>query len=217
MKPNCVLTTATSILIAGFICLSITSCVKRSQQYKGCIRPPDPFYKIDGNVKLALDNTISLLEARAGLDVVDVIPPSARTLEMIGFLSCVARQDGLIKDDDKLIEYTRLLGDIASGNVKQSYVSHKGTLSALQSHLDKSQEANFSLNLDAATPNLKQFWVEGIAAKTWQLWFQKMCSKYAACLECEPNGESIKTQITIRGTSKLREVNYEGETFWGCP
>jgi len=210
------------VLAAIFIllCLGIFLFFARTKVLKApkdeCGHPPGPFYGNSVNVDLALKNTFAVLRGNADPKVIDVIPPEARTLEMIGYLSCKAQKSGLISTNEELREYAALLGDIARGNPIHRYVRHFGTLFSLQNHLRKSSEVSFSLVLDPSTPGLQKFWVDEITAKTWPSWFQKMCSQYAACLECEPAGENIKTQITIRATSDLREINIDGASYLTC-
>jgi hypothetical protein len=209
------------VLAAAVLCLIIFLFITRTKVLKApedeCGHPPGPFYGNSVNVDLALKNTFAVFRGNADPKVIDVIPPEARTLEMIGYLSCKAQKSGLISTNEELQEYTALLGDIARGNPVHRYVRHFGTLLSLQNHLRKSPEVSFSLVLDPSTPGLQKFWVNEITAKTWPRWFQKMCSQYAACLECEPAGENIKTQITIRTNSDLREINIDGVIYLTCP
>ena len=207
--------------IVVVICLIVFILVTRTKVSSPpddeCGSPPGPFYGSAVNVDIALKKTLAVFKGSAEPKVIDVIPSEARTLEMIGYLSCKAQKSGLISTNEELREYTALLGDIARGNPIKHYVRHFGTLLSLQNHLRKSQEVNFSLVLDSSTPSLQEFWVDEISAKTWPIWFQKMCSQYSTCLECEPSGKNIKTQLSIRGTSNLKEIKIEGATYFGCP
>jgi hypothetical protein len=209
------------VLAAIVLCPTVFLCVTCTKVFKPpedeCGYPPGPFYGNSVNVDLALKNTFAVFRGNADPKVIDVIPPEARTLEMIGYLSCKAQKSGLISTNEELREYTALLGNIARGNPIHRYVRHFGTLLSLQNHLRKSPEVNFSLVLDPSTPGLQKFWIDEITAKTWPRWFQKMCSQYAACLECEPAGENIKTQVIIRTTSDLREINIDGVIYLTCP
>jgi len=206
--------------IVVVVCLIVFAIFFRVKVYQApgdeCGRPPGPFYGSAANVDVALKKTLAVFRGEAEPKVIDVIPPDARTLEMIGYLSCKAQKAGLISTNEELRNYTALLGDIARGNPIKPHVRHFGTLLSLQNHLSKSSEADFTLVLDPATPSLKDFWVEEIRAKTWPRWFQKMCSRYSSCIECEPTAQDIETKVIIRGTSRLREVKIDGVSYIGC-
>lgn len=181
-----------------------------------CVPPPNPFFASAANIEVALTETIKVLKAQALPKVLDVIPVNARGLEMIGFLTCRAKEQGLITSATELKEYTELLGRIQTGNPIQPYVRHHGELANLEKHLRTTPADNFSLTLTDSKGLLARLEVDELAAKDWPSWFRKFCVRYSACAVCSPSGDKITDSITLSATDKLIEVTSASRPVVSC-
>ena len=181
-----------------------------------CIQPPGPFFASAANIEVALTESIKVLKAQAVPKVLDVIPQDARTLEMIGFLSCKAREQNLIKSSAELFEYTKLLGDIQAGKSIAPYVRHLGSLANLEKHLRTTPTDNFALLLSDTRGLLNRLDVDELAARDWPSWFGKFCTRYSGCLVCSPEGDAIRDKVTVSAAAKLKEVEFEGKRSVKC-
>lgn len=181
-----------------------------------CVPPANPFFASAANVEIALTQTIKVLKAQALPKVLDVIPASARGLEMIGFLTCRAREQGLITSATELKEYTELLGRIQAGSPIAPYVRHHGELANLEKHLRTTPEDNFSLILNDSKGLLARLEVDELAARDWPSWFRNFCVRYSACAVCSPSVEKITDNITLSATDKLMEVTSGSKPVVSC-
>lgn len=174
-------------------------------QPEACIPPPNPFFASSANIEVALTETIKVLKAQAAPRVLDVIPQEARTLEMIGFLTCKAKAQNLIKTAPELLEYTKLLGDIQAGKSLAPRVRHFGSLANLERQLRTTPADNFSLVLSDQTGLLARLSVEELHARDWPSWFKEFCVRYSGCLTCSPEANAISTRVTVTVAGKLEE------------
>ena len=181
-----------------------------------CVPPPIPFFASSANVEIALTESIKVLKAQANPNVLDVIPKNARGLEMIGFLSCRAREQGLIKTAQELNEYTELLGRVQTGRVIQPFVRHLGSLALLEKHLRTTPDDKFSLSLSDPKGVLARFDVDELAAQDWQSWFRKFCKHYSGCIACSPDGDAIKEDIKVSATAGMAEIDRDGKMVVAC-
>lgn len=176
-----------------------------SQLPEACIPPPNPFFASAANIEVALTETIKVLKAQATPKVLDVIPQDARTLEMIGFLTCKAKAQNLIKTAPELLEYTRLLGDIQAGKSLAPRVRHFGSLSNLERHLRTTPADNFNLVLSDQSGRLARLTVDELHATDWPSWFKEFCLRYSGCLACTPKANAISTRVTVTVAGELEE------------
>jgi hypothetical protein len=181
-----------------------------------CTPPPSPFFASTANVEVALTESIKVLKAQASPSVLDVIPKDARGLEMIGFLTCRAREQGLIKSAPELNEYTELLGRLQSGRPVEPFVRHFGSLASLEKHLRTAPADNFSLLLSDTRGLLPRFEIDELAARDWQSWFKKFCSRYTGCLTCSPEGDALRESVTVSATEALKEVTLNDKKVVAC-
>lgn len=181
-----------------------------------CVPPPNPFFASAANVEVALTESIKVFKAQASPSVLDVIPKDARGLEMIGFLSCRAREQGLIKSAQELFEYTELLGRLQAGKTIEPFVRHLGSLDLLEKHLRTTPADSFSLLLSDPRGVLVRFDVDELAARDWPSWFRKFCTRYSNCLACSPDGDAIRDKITVSATDSLNEIERDGKRVVAC-
>lgn len=181
-----------------------------------CIPPPSPYYASSANVEIALTESIKVLKAQASPNVLDVIPKDARGLEMIGFLSCRAREQGLIGSAQELNEYTELLGRLHSGKAINPFVRHHGKLANLERHLRTTPDDTFSVLLNDPRGILARFDVDELAARDWQSWFKKFCARYSGCIACSPDGDAIKETVSLSATDRMNEIEQEGKKVVAC-
>jgi hypothetical protein len=163
-----------------------------------------------------IDRNVHSLTLDLRFDAVHAIPQHARTLEMIGFLSCLAREQNLIQSKADLIEYTRLLGDFHAGKSISPYVRHLGSLANLEKHLRTTPTDNFTLLLSDTRGLLGRLDIDELSARDWPSWFGKFCEHYRGCLVCNPPGDTIKDRVTVSATENLKEVEFEGKKSVKC-
>lgn len=200
-----VVSLATLAVVVVIVYLAVPTPAPRSlpSPSQGCVPLASPFFASAANVEVALTETMKVLKARADPRVLDVIPKEARTLEMIGFLTCKAKEQDLIKTAPELIEYTRLLGDIQAGKPIAPRVRHFGSLANLEKHLRTTPADNFSLVLRDQSGLLQRLDVEELHAKDWTSWFREFCMRYSGCLVCNPEARDISNRVAVSIAGKL--------------
>jgi hypothetical protein len=148
-----------------------------------CRAPADPFFGTEGQIELALNRSIGVFKFEAEPRMLDAIPKEARTLEMVGFLTCMAKQQGLIKSSEDFEDYKEFLRSFSQGERLPTARIEDQQLGQFRRDLQQLPSVDFALHLEPPD-ELEAFQVAGdFKARSFRALIQKICANYK-CLEC---------------------------------
>jgi hypothetical protein len=200
-----------------------------------CGEPPIAIVASKINIDAALRASVANIKGSHSVEVTELIPEKARTAEVVNYLTCKAKEEGLVTTQEEIQKHKELLGFLTTNPTASEYtdflakqrsektdptpIKHENLFKSIRIHFEKHvPRAVFDLVIpQPPSEQLDRFWVGEINEKTWADFFAKLCRMHAACLECTPSPDEITTNVRIRISGPLREdVTAQGTKIYKC-
>ena len=200
-----------------------------------CGEPPQAIVTSNINIDAALAGSVAAIKGDFNSRVIALIPKSVRTAEAVNYLTCLAKDRGLIKSPDEIRKHKELLGFLMTNPDSTEYVEfiklqrgkiddpvpfkQEGLFKSIRLHFEKRVPREvFELIIpQPPSEQLDRFWTGEINESSWPNFFSKLCSRHKTCLKCDPPPGEITTKVEVRIVGKLVEdTTREGVRIYKC-